>query len=145
MRPSYFIWLVFVCNTLLAQSLSRDTTLARQYLDKGNSYLTDNTNLDSSAFYFEKAASIYSQHDLPENLYDAQNKVGETLRKKGKLQKSEEFTLTIIKQAEEKIGGENLILAASYNNLGDIYSSRGEYEQAQQYFKKALQIRDLYL
>jgi len=141
MKPVFFIWIVLICHVSGAQTISEDTALARQYLEKGNLYLKDNANLDSSGIYFEKAASLYGQHNLWENLFEARNKAGETLRKKGKLDKSEELTQTIINHAREKLGEENLVLISSYNNLGEIYSSRGDYEPAQEYFEKALQIR----
>jgi tetratricopeptide (TPR) repeat protein len=39
------------------------------------------------------------------------------------------------------LGGEHPNVATSYNNLGSIYKSKGEYDKAIEYYTKSLAIR----
>lgn len=53
---SFFI----LAGSLSAQSIEKDTTLARQYYELGVEYY-NKQNLDSSSYYYNKAADMYKK------------------------------------------------------------------------------------
>lgn len=149
-----FIFLIFIEVSLSQEEtpeainsgfLLQDTTLANEYFKKGKTLFE--TQYDSSYFYYGKAKEIYKalskQYDLENiwvNLIQCSNMLGWILKVQGKYETSIQHFLYAIEIGLRKLGENNRWVASSYNNLGSVYSQKGDNDKALEYFIKALSI-----
>ena len=151
-----FLFLIFIfINFSLSQEKTsevrnstislQDTILANEYLDKGKTLFE--TQYDSSYFYYGKAKEIYEelskQYDQEKiwvNLILCSNMQGWILKVQGKYEASIQHFLYAIEIGLRKLGENHRWVASSYNNLGSVYSQKGDQDKALEYFIKSLSI-----
>ena len=87
----------------------------------------------------ERAANtLYDKAKYAKLLFD----YADFLYKYGKYKESEKIYLRQIAHSEELYGNENADTATSYNNIGLVYNSQGDYAKALEYILKAFEIRE---
>ena len=123
----------------------QDTILANEYIDKGKTLFE--TQYDSSYFYYGKAKEIYEelskqydQENIWVNLIQCSNMQGWILKVKGKYEASIQHFLYAIEIGLRKLGENHRWVASSYNNLGSVYSEKGDQDKALEYYIKSLSI-----
>ena len=123
----------------------QDTTLAKEYLDKGKTLFE--TQYDSSYFYYGKAKEIYEelskqydQENIWVNLIMCSNMLGWILKVQGEYEASIQHFLYAIEIGIKKLGENHKWVASSYNNIGAVYSQKGDYDKALEYYIKSLSI-----
>jgi len=150
-----FIFLIFIevslsqeetPETIKSGFLLQDTTLANEYFKKGKT-LFDAAEYDTSYFYYGKAKEIYEelskqidQEKIWVNLIMCSNMLGWILKVQGEYESSIQHFLYAIEIGQKNLGENHRLVASSNNNLGSVYSQKGNYDKALQYFIKSLSI-----
>ena len=149
-----FIFLIFIEVSLSQEEtpeainkgfLLQDITLADEYINKGKTLFK--TQFDSSYFYYGKAREIYEevskqidQEKIWMNIILCSNMQGWILKDQGKYETSIQHFLFAIEIGLKKLGENHVWVASSYNNLGSVYSKKGNYDKALEYYIKSLDI-----
>jgi tetratricopeptide (TPR) repeat protein len=120
-----------------------DTALANQYFIKAEQF-AEESDYDSSTFYFEKACVIYgsvaAQHNVVEiwlKHIQCYNGIGDNLWKKGEYNEALRVLQKAMELALNKLGRNHRHTAYCYNDVGVIYN-KGDYDKALEYFNAAL-------
>ena len=152
-----------ICKKLAAET---DTETATTYLVLSYQRLADiahtRENLAEVEEYYRKELEIYKELAAETNsersrwfLSDGYEQLGEIVMARGNLDEAQEYfqkcTEIILEirldklneEIESEIKSEDLCqdICSSYEKLGDIMQSRGEFTRAQEYFQKSLNIR----
>lgn len=142
--------LIFAPHTI-AQTASTaafsDTTRARQYFAHAKQ-LAEQSQFDSSSFYFEKSRLIYASlvslnNDLKawEKVVVCWNEIGENYRNQARHHEALEIFGKAVETGLQKLGAYDPFIAASYDGIGQIYDQLLELERARLYYEKALTIK----
>ena len=122
-------------NKQLKEAVEKETETIIRECDIKIDYFKSIFKYDSALYYME----IKLEQD-PENiecLFDAGNISATYLADYNKALKYYNKALNI----SLKFGEKNEMVAASYNNIGNVYSDKGDYDKALNYYQKALDIR----
>lgn len=150
-RVHVFICLIFVPHTIIAQTALTaafsDTAFARQYFAHAKQ-LAEQSQFDSSSFYFEKSRLIYASlaslnNDLKawEKVVVCWNEIGENYRNQARHQEALEIFGKAVETGSQKLGADDPAIAASYDGIGQIYDHLLELEKGRLYYEKALAIK----
>ena len=142
------ITLLFV-SQIFGQNISADTTFAKQYYALGDKYY-DNSNLDSSSVFYQKAADIYKQIAITNNdtlmwekyvgcLYD----VSWNLSSQYKFINSINVLDTAIIICLKYFGENHKQTTKIYDGYANLYSDKHEFDLALHYYLKSLKIKKI--
>ena len=94
-------------------------------------------------YLFQENRSIYSiSPEFREtDILEIYLFLAETLHHYCELEKAKEYYEWALKIQKEQLGANHVDIAASYNNLGTVYSKTGDLEKAKEYQEWALKIR----
>ncbi|MCD4833824.1 MAG: CHAT domain-containing protein [Bacteroidales bacterium] len=137
--PTLFV-LMISSQLSFAQNITADTTLANSYFETAQEY-NKNKSYDTAIVYFEKASTLYLEHELWRKYLQSKTKHGKCLQKQWQLDKA----IATIKPAIEKtllhINKNDVIVADAYHSLGMQYYYQSKNDSTLFYWKKALKIR----
>lgn len=124
----------------------KDTTLAAEYLKKGDKYFKE-TLYDSSSFYYEKAKYIYKKiynqnetEDILKKILDCDDKIGWNLITQGKYDSVLELLIPSGDFVAEKITENHSEVAQIFNTIGVAYWYKADLKNAFHYYQKSLDI-----
>ena len=115
-----------------------DTTLANEYFLKAET-LNKGARYDSSTFYLEKAKEIYEKAQDWRRYLKCWNKIGRNYIWSG-----DSKGMAILRQALEfgkGIGRNDLVLAETYNYLGQGYAGEKRIDQSVEHLQKSIEIQ----
>ena len=94
-------------------------------------------------YLFQENRSIYSiSPEFREtDILEIYLFLAETLHHYCELEKAKEYYEWALKIRKEQLGANHVDVAKSYNNLGTVYSDKGDQEKAKEYYEWALKIR----
>ncbi len=146
----HFKWLItlllfsIVSPALFAQ---QTLTLANQLFQKGEEY-SKKANYDSTLAEFQKACDIFEnaakQTDslaFWDKYLQCQNRIGNTLRRKGEYDRSQVILQKAMNRGVAKFGKTHVTVAESAYELGYVFGEKGQFEEMQKYSLQALSIR----
>jgi|GEM_PF-1766048 len=135
----------------ILRSVREVKTLGRQSVDellfKASVMLADENfsieeRIAKTDEIYTKANQLAQECDYEENKYAKLLFIyGDFLMKFAKYDKAEQVYLNLIPICERLYGIEHPNTASSYNNIGNVYSDKGDYDSALDFYNKALQIR----
>ncbi len=143
--------LILCCVTCIvsvssfSQKKTYDTAHIKKYETLGNQFFSSG-NLDSSNYYYHKAASLYkqfakNQHTTYwEGYCRMQYFIGWNLSMLSQHDKAITIFNEALQTSKEKIGRNHTLTAKLYNGLGVTYREIAEYNKALQFHMKALNI-----
>src|SRR5262245_40545906 len=77
----------------------------------------------------------------PADSWESQTELGKQLQEQGRYDEAEKAYLAALSEAK-KDGGKDAQLAASLNNLASVYDIKARYSEAEQLYRRALDIRE---
>ena len=94
-------------------------------------------------YLFQENRSIYSiSREFREtDILEIYLFLAPTLHQYCELEKAKEYYEWALKIQKEQLGGNHVDVAASYNDLGTVYSDKGDLEKAKEYYEWALKIQ----
>ncbi len=135
-----------IMQTASPETLS-DTAFARQYFAHAE-WLAEQSQFDSSSFYFEKSRLLYAgfaslNNDLKvwEKVIACWNEIGENYRNQARHQEALEIFGRALETGLQKLSADDPAIAASYDGAGQVYYHLLELEKGRQYYEKALAIK----
>lgn len=114
-----------LCDHLEAVSMN----LANCYLKKN---VLDSALVNYSQFYASTCP------DMEEAKLSCKEHMGIIYRKQGAFQKSLSVLQSVLKERNSTLGNSHPDLAGTYDNLGDVYLDKNQYQQAIQQYDKAI-------
>ncbi|MEO9870884.1 tetratricopeptide repeat protein [Ekhidna sp.] len=101
------------------------------------SFLDTRSNYDSALHVFEQALTLSERMKYRKGIMEALLGIGKTLRNVSKWDEAIPPLLRCIEMADLNMG-DSIIVATSYNHLGNIYSDQNQFEKALDYYHKCL-------
>jgi signal transduction histidine kinase len=111
--------------------------LANCYISLGLLYGYLN-NMEEQIKYYKLALDIFNELNLPERIAVSSHNLGESYYKNKDLENSREMTLLSIDIS--KSIGHSILLSACYNVMGRVELSSKNYDTAETYFQKVIEI-----
>ncbi len=108
----------------------------------GNYYLSVSNNLDSAAYYFQRAVNHSNDHLLPVEKYINLVYLGDTQRHQGKLAEAKTNVRKAIEGLKAKGFSESDRMGFAYNVMGYILEAEKDFEGAKKFYKAALKINE---
>jgi CHAT domain-containing protein/tetratricopeptide (TPR) repeat protein len=147
MRKLISLLLIFTTLTwsqgIMGQSIiNNDTILANQYVETAKRLLPA-YQFDSINYYLDKAQPLYVKHLSEKSLKNAM-----VLHVKGigcyysaKYDSALVYYFKALQIRKDILGDNHILVATSFNNIGNIYLSKSQFDTALDYFIKSLEIR----
>jgi len=129
-------------KTTIAQKITSNTTLAKEYFDKAIEFF-ENSNYSEALKYTQKAQELYIKH-LGENSLQNANCCYFSGLCFYFLSDLDNVLLSFLRYThiqEQRNDAMNTKVADIYNLTGLVYSEKSEYDKALEYYQKALEIR----
>lgn len=147
----FFILLLSISLALTGERIfpqsAPDTVLAGEYFAGAEAFSRE-AHYDSSNVYYGKAAKIYEAAALRgndstqwEKYIQCYNGLGVNSRRQGLYGQSLAYLNRALTVGLDKLGSQNLTVAACYQGIGVVYSVEGEFAKALDYYHKSLQIK----
>ncbi len=132
--------ILLICSISSFSQPQADPALANAYFALGDS-LSISGRYDSSIVYFEKAANLYRNLQSWEKYISSLNKVSKNYCLFGNYDQAEEFAARVKNSCLEYLGSGHLEMANYFDNLGNIFYNRRQFQAALDMYKRALKIR----
>lgn len=100
-----------------------------------------NQNLRQAMALYEKVATQTGDSLAWDQYISCYNRLGFNLAMLGKIDEARGYLEQALQMGRERFGENHLRVAASYNNFGALHFVKAEFEQAIEYYKKTLAIR----
>ncbi len=136
-----FLWLnLFFLTTPILSQAPKDTLVASQYYQKGDSLLIDRKYKESIVF-FKKALLLYKKAETWEKVANCYNKVSENQWRTRKIEESLRNAGKALEIGNVYLKKDNLEEAYAYYNIGNTHKLGQRYKESLLYLNKALTIR----
>lgn len=125
--------------------INDDFNLAKTYLTKADLQLNEGDFFASEITVFKALKILKGKKDLSNDIYDSYNLLGIIYNEREEYEKALEYHNKALLTLDDKsIPLELHLKATSLNNIGFVYLKMHEFKEAQIYFKKGLQQKDLF-
>lgn len=125
--------------------INDDLNLAKTFLNKADLQYFEGDFFESEISVFKALRLLKRKKDVSDLLYRAYNLLGILYNSSEEYDRALEFHNKALKVLDDKsIAAESQFAAASLNNIGFVYLSLKNYEQAKIYFQRGLQEKNLY-
>lgn len=119
--------------------------LAKTFLSKANLQYNEGDFFESEITVFKTLSILKKEKKVNELLYESYNLLGVLYNEREEYKKALEFQNKALQILEDKdIAPEFQYKAASLNNIGFIYMNMSNYKEAEKYFEKGLQEKNLF-
>jgi CHAT domain-containing protein/tetratricopeptide (TPR) repeat protein len=123
-----------------AQDITTYITIANDYFEKAGVF-EDSLQYDSAIVYFEKASTLYQEHEQWRMYLQSETKLGVCYRNQWQLDRAIATIKPGINKSLQHINEIDTIVADAYADLGLLYYYQSQNDSALFYWNKTLQIR----